>query len=46
VGGNVTSLADPGRGLRWEEGPNSFQPSDAVLRAAVSAAAGGGAVGA
>eukprot|EP00798_Chlamydomonas_sp_ICE-L_P007469 gene7469-611_t len=35
VGGNITSLeAD---GYVWEEGPNSFQPSDAILQAAVDA---------
>ena len=34
VGGNITSLrAD---GYTWEEGPNSFQPSDSVLQIAVS----------
>jgi hypothetical protein len=35
VGGNITSLQ--GDGYIWEEGPNSFQPNDAMLQAAVSA---------
>jgi oxygen-dependent protoporphyrinogen oxidase len=34
VGGNITSLQ--GDGYIWEEGPNSFQPNDAMLQAAVS----------
>jgi len=35
VGGNITSLeAD---GFIWEEGPNSFQPNDAMLQIAVDA---------
>jgi oxygen-dependent protoporphyrinogen oxidase len=34
VGGNVTSLE--GDGYIWEEGPNSFQPSDSMLQIAVS----------
>ena len=34
VGGNVTSMS--GGGYVWEEGPNSFQPNDAMLQIAVS----------
>jgi oxygen-dependent protoporphyrinogen oxidase len=34
VGGNITSLSS--NGYVWEEGPNSFQPNDAMLQAAVS----------
>lgn len=34
VGGNITSLES--NGYVWEEGPNSFQPNDAMLQAAVS----------
>ena len=34
VGGNITSVS--GNGYRWEEGPSSFQPNDAMLKAAVS----------
>ena len=37
VGGNITTMSDDSKGLLWEEGPNSFQPSDAVLKAAVDA---------
>jgi len=33
VGGNITSRSDDS--YLWEEGPNSFQPSDSVLEAAV-----------
>lgn len=33
VGGNITSLQ--GDGYVWEEGPNSFQPNDSMLQAAV-----------
>lgn len=35
VGGNITTVSND-EGYLWEEGPNSFQPSDAVLKAAVS----------
>ena len=34
MGGNITSVS--GNGYRWEEGPSSFQPNDAMLKAAVS----------
>lgn len=34
VGGNITSMQ--GDGYVWEDGPNSFQPNDAMLQAAVS----------
>lgn len=37
VGGNITSMSNEEKGWLWEEGPNSFQPSDAVLKAAVDA---------
>ena len=37
VGGNVTTVADDSQGLLWEEGPNSFQPNDSILQAAVRA---------
>lgn len=36
VGGNITSVSNA-EGYQWEEGPNSFQPSDAMLKAAVDA---------
>ena len=34
MGGNITSMS--GDGYLWEEGPSSFQPNDAMLKAAVS----------
>eukprot|EP01025_Chloroclados_australasicus_P034234 TRINITY_DN3504_c0_g2_i1.p2 TRINITY_DN3504_c0_g2~~TRINITY_DN3504_c0_g2_i1.p2 ORF type:complete len:171 (+),score=2.90 TRINITY_DN3504_c0_g2_i1:180-692(+) len=34
VGGNITTVSDDK--FLWEEGPNSFTPSDPVLQAAVS----------
>lgn len=37
VGGNITTRSDPGEGYLWEEGPNSFQPNDSMLKAAVDA---------
>lgn len=33
MGGNITSVS--GDGYLWEEGPSSFQPNDAMLKAAV-----------
>lgn len=38
VGGNITSMQSDG--YIWEEGPNSFQPNDAMLQAAVSSSPG------
>ncbi|EFN56562.1 hypothetical protein CHLNCDRAFT_57492 [Chlorella variabilis] len=37
VGGNITSVSNKEEGLLWEEGPNSFQPNDSILQAAVDA---------
>ena len=34
VGGNITTMQDDS--YIWEEGPNSFQPNDSMLQAAVS----------
>lgn len=36
MGGNITTVSND-QGYLWEEGPNSFQPSDGVLKAAVDA---------
>nr|QEG99475.1 chloroplast protoporphyrinogen IX oxidase 1 [Lolium rigidum] len=35
AGGNITTVDRPDEGYLWEEGPNSFQPSDPVLTMAV-----------
>lgn len=35
VGGNITSMTSEDGKYLWEEGPNSFQPSQAVLKMAV-----------
>lgn len=37
VGGNITTVSNDDEGLLWEEGPNSFQPNDFILQAAVDA---------
>lgn len=39
VGGNITTRVGDGdkQGYLWEEGPNSFQPNDSMLKAAVDA---------
>ncbi|KAI7846430.1 hypothetical protein COHA_000043 [Chlorella ohadii] len=37
VGGNITTVSNDEEGLLWEEGPNSFQPNDFILQAAVDA---------
>ncbi|KAL4855297.1 Protoporphyrinogen oxidase [Chlorella vulgaris] len=37
VGGNVTTVSNEADGTLWEEGPNSFQPNDSILQAAVDA---------
>ncbi|KAI3427137.1 hypothetical protein D9Q98_007074 [Chlorella vulgaris] len=37
VGGNVTTVSNDAEGTLWEEGPNSFQPNDSILQAAVDA---------
>lgn len=37
VGGNITTVGPDERGYLWEEGPNSFQPNDQMLEAAVDA---------
>ncbi|KAK9804357.1 hypothetical protein WJX72_008949 [[Myrmecia] bisecta] len=36
VGGNITSRSND-EGYTWEEGPNSFQPNDSMLKAALDA---------
>ena len=41
VGGNITTAANEAEGTLWEEGPNSFQPNDFILQAAVGGWVGG-----
>lgn len=35
IGGNITTCTND-EGFMWEEGPNSFQPGDPILRMTVS----------